>query len=377
MEPKIKELIDLFLSGNISEKQSGILHNWIKKDNNESVFREYVYKYYRDYKIDLDRAFGKIEARIDKPISKSIKTKVINMGWLRYAAVVVGILFTIIAVFRFKNVDQKLDSTKITLELEDGSFKVLEESKDLNVVVDYGEVLVEQSKDQISYKGSGKVIDNIAINTLRIPNGKRFRLQLSDGSDVILNSGSKITYPVHFIKGSPRRVSLEGEAYFKVAKNTQSAFIVNAKGLNTEVFGTEFNVSSYNNDDFTEVVLIEGSVGIFEKGDRFSEHDGVKLKPSEMVYKSADTLKVEGVDVRNHVAWTQGKLFFNSEDFGSIVRKIERHFDVAITNNYKALEAKKFTGKFNSESVEQILTTFQKTNNFNYIIENNTITINP
>ena len=238
--------------------------------------------------------------------------------------------------------------------------------------------MVKQNHDQRLYRDGANKNSESVYNSLRVPNGKTFRLRLSDNSEVYLNAGSKIKYPIQFIKDKPREVFLEGEGYFKVSKNKRSPFIVNANGLNTEVFGTEFNISSYPNDDFTEVVLVEGSVGVFEGGNRFTPEDGVTLMPNEMAYKSEENvLEVNQVDVGQHIAWINGNLFFNNENFGSIIKKIERHFDLKITNNYKLLEQKKFTGKFDSENIEQILLTFQRTNDFSYTIQEDKIVINP
>src|SRR5690606_36367432 len=111
--------------------------------------------------------------------------------------------------------------------------------------------------------------DKLAYNTLKIPFGKKFRLQLSDGTMVHINSGSTLKYPIKFIAGENRQVYLDGEAFFDVAKDKKHPFIVNADNLNVRVLGTHFNVSNYPEDAVTDVVLVEGSVGMYRSNEEF------------------------------------------------------------------------------------------------------------
>ncbi|MCK0136072.1 FecR domain-containing protein [Arenibacter sp. S6351L] len=379
MEKRIKKIIDLFLEDDVTEKDLQILQEWIRKPNHELLFREYLKHYYGNYKFDFNVAFEKFENKISSPNLLIAKRKKGLPVFFKYAAVLLGLVFTVAGSFLLNKEDNKVDpyQSQITLELEDGSLHILDESQVQNITINNGTVKVKQNQNQLSYNSKKGTNVTLIYNTLRIPNGQRFLLRLSDSSEVYLNAGSKIKYPVEFVEGQPRVVSLEGEGYFKIAKNKNSPFVVRANGINTEVFGTEFNVSSYTDDSFKGVVLVEGSVGVFEEGNRFKGELGVRLKPNEMAYKFKDTLKVSHVDVRSHIAWVEGNLHFNNENFSSIVKKIERHFNLSIVNNYEDLEQKRFTGKFDKESIEQILHTFQRTNKFNYIMLESKIIINP
>ena len=149
----------------------------------------------------------------------------------------------------------------------------------------------------------------LVYNTLYVPYGKKFGVVLSDGSEVYLNSGSTLKYPVKFIQGQSREVFLDGEAYFTVAKHKENSFLVNANNIISKVYGTQFNVSSYDNEAYTQVVLIEGSVGV-SSSENSSEF---MLKPNEIAkyIKSNKTLVTNTVDVSSHVAWIDGVLLFN------------------------------------------------------------------
>ena len=97
-------------------------------------------------------------------------------------------------------------------------------------------------------------------HSLTVPRGQTFKLILSDGTEVYLNADSRLVYPSRFT-GKERSVFLDGEAYFRVAKDAGHPFIVRTQTLQTRVLGTEFNVSGYEGSD-TEVTLVEGSVEV-------------------------------------------------------------------------------------------------------------------
>ena len=263
--------------------------------------------------------------------------------------------------------------------MEGSGVKVLNTSVTKDLTGKGGEVLAKQNKNTLDYQGLDSEDGEIVFNILRVPYGKTFQVLLPDQTQVFLNAGSSLRYPNKFQKGRNREVFLEGEGYFKVSKNKNSPFIVKSNGITTEVFGTEFNISSYADDSFTSVVLIEGSVGVTDNSEKQSNlKPNLMLKPNEMASKNMGSeISIEQVDIAEHVSWIDGTLFFKNESFGSIVKKLQRHYNVVVTNNNKALEEKKFTGRFDIESVEQILKTFQKTNNFSYIITKNNIVINP
>ena len=95
------------------------------------------------------------------------------------------------------------------------------------------------------------------MKAIHVPSGQRAELTLSDGTRVCLNSNTTLTFPDHFDR-KERRVTLDGEGYFQVAKNEKKPFIVQAKEYEVRVLGTEFNVMMYKDQDFFETVLLKG-----------------------------------------------------------------------------------------------------------------------
>tara|TARA_R110002049_G_scaffold160881_1_gene325874 strand:- start:3906 stop:5042 length:1137 start_codon:yes stop_codon:yes gene_type:complete len=378
VKKSIKIIIRQYLQNTISEEDLDHLKDWISKEDNQKHFREFIYSHYTNKSYDVKKAFKLFEdTTFDKGFViqfKSFRAKI-----FKYAAVFIGLIALSYFIFYFnQNTDFQLPENQVTLEVEGIGVKVLDTSATKDLTGKGGEVLAKQNKSTLDYQGLGGEDGEIVFNVLHVPYGKTFQVLLPDQTHVFLNAGSSLRYPNKFLKGEKRVVFLKGEGYFKVSKNKNSPFIVKANGITTEVFGTEFNISSYADDLFTAVVLVEGSVGVNDNSGQPNFKPNVMLKPNEMASKTnGSEISIAQVDISDHILWIDGTLFFKNESFDSVVKKLQRHYNVVVTNNYKALEEKKFTGRFDIESVEQILRTFQKTNNFSYIITKNNIIINP
>ncbi|CAM4152109.1 FecR family protein [Zobellia nedashkovskayae] len=295
---------------------------------------------------------------------------------LKVAAVFVGIMVTTLAVY-YANTN--LASTtaapaQITLELEDGTLKILDEEAFGAVTNANGNLVVQQQQNLLNYAENDAPNQKLVYNQLTVPYGKKFQLQLSDGSHVFLNSGSKLRYPVNFIEGMPRNVYLDGEAYFSVEKDTERPFTVVTHDMDTRVLGTEFNVSSYMNENNTSTVLVEGSVVVF-KSDENEMTELVKIKPGERAVFENDEIGVSTVSIDKYIAWKEDKLLFEDDQFYLILNELERNFNVTIENKYVALGDKRFTGSFDGETLEQILKICSEHTPFDYAINADKITI--
>src|SRR5690606_14575437 len=106
--------------------------------------------------------------------------------------------------------------------------------------------VVKLADGQIAYSGKSS---EVMYNTLTNRRGSRvINLMLSDGSNVWLDAGSTLKYPIAFI-GAERKVEITGEAYFEVAKNPDMPFYVTHEDVNIKVLGTHFNVNAFEDDD--------------------------------------------------------------------------------------------------------------------------------
>ena len=165
--------------------------------------------------------------------------------------------------------------------------------------------------------------DEPEMKTISTPRGKDYELVLSDGTVVLLNADSKITFPTRFT-GNKRTVKLVGEAYFKVSKNKHRPFIVETGNLYTKVLGTEFNLKAYPHSD-VNVTLVKGSVVVNAEGKE------VMLKPGENAEYSEDKdIEVTTVDTEGYIQWKDGYFYFDNVPLIDVVRDLGRWYNVNI-----------------------------------------------
>lgn len=296
---------------------------------------------------------------------------------MKYAAIFIGMMT---AFYLFQKGQAPLlpdmpDQNSITLKVGESKLKIIKDNDDQNIVSTNGIVVGKQEGNTLTYDADAK-IDQLVYNELEIPYGKIFNVKLSDGTSVHLNSGTKIKYPVKFLPGQNREVFIEGEAYFKVAKDTAHPFVVNADAVAVRVLGTEFNITSYAGDKQVKTVLVEGSVNMTDTG---APENNALLKPGQgAIWNKEDrTTKVEEVDVEMYTSWLSGELIFRHASFEEMAKKLERQYDVTIVNHNTLLAAKKLNARFNVEveSIEDILRSVQQIQPFTYQITDRTILI--
>lgn len=212
------------------------------------------------------------------------------------------------------------------------------------------------------------------MNTLYTPAGQRAQLVLQDGTEVWLNAKSKLTYPARFT-GDVRKVSIEGEAFFKVAKDSSRPFVVSAYEVDMKVLGTQFNVCSYPEAGYVQTSLLEGVVQVFL---RDQEGDGVILKPDQQVTVSNRKMKVEPIRLKAHFLWRDGIYAFENEPLIEILKKLELYYDVKIVVKNTSLFKGTYTGKFRQrDSLDDVFRVLQQIRKFRVEkdIERNVVTL--
>lgn len=176
------------------------------------------------------------------------------------------------------------------------------------------------------------------LHTLKVARGAEYRVELSDGTRVHLNSGSSLTYPSTF-SGGERRVQLDGEAYFEVARNEKCRFIVECGRFDVKVYGTEFNVSSYRDDSEADVTLVSGSVSVSAPVGEYM------LEPDHQIVLSDDnSVIIRNVNAQNIISWTHDQFYFNAERLDNILGELSRWYDVDIEYRTRPDKAIRFTG---------------------------------
>lgn len=197
---------------------------------------------------------------------------------------------------------------------------------------------------------------------------------LPDQTKVTLNRYSTLSYPERF-KEKRRKVHLQGEAYFEVAKDAKHPFIVKAEAVRVKVLGTHFNVEAYPGDAEVRTTLLEGSVAVSLKG----ENQRLVLAPNESaIYnKEKGTLIQEAAPgAKNEILWRKGIILFDQLPLHEIVRQLSNAFQTDIRIDDPQLQNYRMTATFDTnEDLTQILDLLKNAGNFNYKKENNTITL--
>ena len=380
-EAEAQILIQKYLNNSAEKKDVEKLATWLQREDNKETFTSIVQvNYLADYnlmKFEAEKAKNQLLLRI-KAEKRKIRKQRMN-SVIKYAAVFVLFLGLGYIFQNELNINRGQDkiipaNDAITLELEDGTLEILSTGSIKEVKGAEGNVVAVQKDDIISYKDEGTVKD-LVYNTLRVPYGKRFNLELSDGTQVYLNAGSSIRYPVQFLTTGSRTVDVVGEAYFKVESDPARPFIVNAENLNVQVLGTEFNVAAYPEDTSTEVVLVEGKVALYARPKSIDK--AVALSPGlkGAFNRLNEEIQTEEVNVNVYTAWRDGELVFRNLPFHSILKKLERHYHVQIINTNKKLDKEVFNASFDEEKIEKVLEHFDDIFNINYEIKDNTIII--
>jgi transmembrane sensor len=362
----ITEIIHKYLSNEASEQEVQTLFEWI--DASEENKKHFITL----KKTWALTAFSDTISTESVPVI-SIRPKNKVRHYLKYAAVFIVLIGLSKVAF---NLNQKAKSSKeIVLELADGRSEYITKDNQTKLVNDKGNLIAKKFPNQIIY--FGKVQDQeVVYNTLKVPYGKKFKLTLSDGTVVSLNSGTTLKYPEQFGINGKRNVYLTGEAFFEVAKDKQHPFIVNANKVDIEVLGTKFNVSAYPENPTVNSTLVEGSIQMYEAENK---QNIVLLKPNQMATWQNNSKKIttKEVDPAFYAAWTKGELAFKDTPFSTIVKIIQRTYDVEIINENAVLAKQNFTGtiKISDSSVENILELLKRDTPFNYSVKGNTITI--
>jgi len=231
----------------------------------------------------------------------------------------------------------KVGSNKAYLVLSNGNKIDLSRSDNFHKQLDNSAKIILKDSS-LTYKSLNKEQEykKKKTNTLVVPRGGEYKLTLSDGTKVWLNSETKLEYPVTF-NGKTRTVKLIGEAYFDVAKDSKHPFIVHMDKSSVKVLGTEFNISAYP-DSYEETVLVEGKVNLSSNG------KNKILKPGDRAVSVKGDINISKVNTKFYTSWKNGIFYFNNIKLKDLVVQLSRWYDVEFFFLNEEIKGLHFTG---------------------------------
>lgn len=205
------------------------------------------------------------------------------------------------------------------------------------------------------------------------PKGRKTTFQLPDGSIVVLNSESKLTFPEVF-DSTKRVVELTGEAFFDVAENKEWPFVVVGGNTETTALGTSFNVKVWPEENRTEIALVSGSVKVHHVNDKTEDiwlQPGEKLthdfQSNQFVVSSFNFLEVAG--------WKDKILVFKNASLDEFVKRMEKWYDVKFSIIGETNQSWSIDGEFRDISLEEIIKNLSFLYNIEYKIEDKNVTL--
>ena len=379
----IDQLIVKFLTNSATSNELDMLNHWISTPGNEAYFYSFVETHFAiSSKMNIPDT-EKVKKEFLANIRKEKRREKLKNCYqvLKYAAIVlvaIGGAFWVSQKQELSSVTTIPDhqeplKNQVTLQLGNGS--VIGISPNKMIKTRNGDVLAQSDSTKLNYP-KNKGVRSLFYNKLMVPYGKKYNVVLADGSFVRLNSGSSLLYPVDFLVDTPRKVYLQGEAFFQVTHDVDRPFYVGVEGVDVKVYGTDFNVKNYSEEPTIEVVLVDGSVSLIAD----HQQSELLLTPSEMgtVDKTEKTTSKRIVDTDLYTSWTNGNMVFRDEAFENIILDLERSYNVLIVNNNQALAQTHFNAiiETEKETIDQVLKYFSKIFPMKYRIDGSKIIIN-
>jgi transmembrane sensor len=406
----IDELIWKYLQNKLTEAEKAELEAWISgSEPNRQLFvlltsPASLYKKlkkFQAFEVHAETLQNKLN-RANPPVITIRPQK-----WWIYRAAAVLFFLTFLAMYLtispgtfkqrteiqlFDKKESAPGGNKAVLVLADGSLIFLNSASN-GILAQQGNTAIVKKDGELVYQP--KMVkkklakNNLSFyNTVSTSKGEEYRIVLSDGSKVWLNSESSVRFPTMF-SGSERRVEITGEVYFEVVTQKQSipfiADIVTPSGLSgeVEVLGTHFNINAYRDEGSVKTTLLEGSVKLKIDGKSVKDpKQSVILKPGQQASTSDEpgepnTIRVQTVDPEEEIAWKKGYFRFKGTDIKQVLKQIARWYDVEIVYEVNVPKVPiHITGQVSRDSsVSKVLELLEGTGSLHFKMEGKKIIV--
>lgn len=306
VESRIKYILDAYLTGKATAEERSELEEWVKlSKENIRYFQET-----RNIRQVLEPPFDPSEIDVfvaERNMLRNIActkrrfTRTLLIYWQRVAAVLVLPLLLV------------------------SIWLLLEKNESASEIIEYQEI--------------------------KSPHGTFSAINLPDGTDVWLNGGSSLRYPLKFKKGE-RKVFLSGEGYFEVRSDKENPFIVKTNQITLKATGTAFNIEAYKNDSVTAVTMVNGKINV-----SFGESSPVEMIPGERAFFNYQSkqCRIIKTDPYKWYAWKDGLMIFRDDPLWYVFKRVGQTFNVNIELKDSSLANAPYRATFENESLDEIL----------------------
>ena len=388
----IADLIVKKIKGVINPGEQQELELWINESpENQSVFQKACDPKRQLERLEIYGLFNKEKAWSGLE-NKLFETKTIRFTpqkIFRYAAAIMLPLL-IAGGFAYRYLNRSAPQTiaeidtvfqpgsqKAVLILADGGKVELNEGMAVADLQE-GDARISIRNKLLSYTSTDQesLETEIIYNELKTPRGGGYKLQLADGTEVWLNAGSSIRFPVSFTEES-RQVYLEGEAYFEVSHDG-SPFTVSTANMDVRVLGTSFNISAYADEPLLKTTLVEGKVRVELKNQEDSPLNSLVLSPDQqaILNRSESALSAVEVNASLYTSWMQGKLEFHNESLDQVMLRLARWYDFEYEFENPEAKAFHFSARLNNgENISTIIEMLEMTTDVKFELRDQKIVV--
>lgn len=378
---RFEYLLFQYLNNNFTESELIEFLDLLKTDDFKDVDQlvdQQLNKHLKDNltakdKFEKDSTFAVIENHIWK---KTVGGGATHYTFpLRWITALAAMLLSVALFWVYTNIGSQpttyasLDDIELpeasspTVTLSDGTNYNLSDM-DANALLSLGISLTKNADGTETFQVLPSANGISEQRTFHVPKGTSSILLMPDGSKVWLNSGSQLTYPSEFAKNI-RQVELEGEAYFEIAHNKASPFVVKSAETHIKVLGTEFNVSNYLEVGKTFTTLISGKVEVNNHSNKTNLSPGLQSITS----KNSAKIETKKVNTQMVTAWKEGYFNFDNDDIRTVLTKIKSWYDIQ-DFEIKDETSDHFTGSIiRTHKLSHLLAQLEKTSNYKFKIK--------
>ena len=335
----ISEYIDRYARGIITEEEKIQLASLFRDPlNREAVLQalDGDWAFWEQLDLELPETYAKIRSsvleKISAPANAVVPVRNLKRKRFRLIAAAVLVLVCVNAYFLLNRKEEAALQTVTATESpilpgKDGAILTLANGKQINLdTIQNARIPLENGVEArivdgtLVYEGQGR---EVVYNTMSTPKGRQYQLTLPDGTRVWLNAASSIRYPTVFT-GLNRKIEMEGEAYFEVAKTPKPFIVAADQRAEITVLGTHFNVNSYRNEESLLTTVLEGAVQVNRNADRKTITAGQQASATENIRV------IDKVNTSRVVAWKNGFFDFEGVSLKEVMKQLERWYDIDV-----------------------------------------------